>query len=145
MKKIILSFFVFLGIMSTCSAQEFVDKTMDYKKISPTAFSAQLKNSKSYNAPSYNLHSSDYSGSMEGMMMNAMMSGMMNAMTMGVVDNCYSADMMKKQQEEYARQQAKYMQEMDDEPEEKSTKEVNAVKRVNAKQYNYDDDSNQGW
>lgn len=122
--KIILSVFVFLSTVSVCYAdnvtvQGGVQKTINCQEIKSTDFAKQLKKVSTYKTPSYNLRSSDYSTSMEGMMMNSMMGGMMNAMTMGVVDNSYSADLVKKQQMEYAKQQAEYADKMDNEDSDK--------------------------
>ena len=114
--KTILIVFMFLGMTSACNADSVPsqlesDVKLNYKNITPTSFSTQLKKSTSYNVPSYNSprYNLNSSGLIQDPVLNATMNGLMNYMTLGADNNSYSNEMLKKQQEEeYIRQQVKY-------------------------------------
>ena len=118
--KIILATFIFLGFTSACFAdglplQGSANKKLDCSAITPTSFSAQLKQTRSYNAPSYNMpHYTNFIQS--NPLLNAGMNGMVSSMTMGQGTSSYTPEMQQRQQEEYTRDQIKYS-ETNDEPE----------------------------
>lgn len=127
--KIILVSFVFLGITSASYADAThlngsVEKTINVQGIKSTNFSNRLKMTPAYSSSNYgsrSYKSSSYTDGLDGMdgaLINATMGGMMNTLMMdqgGIPNNAYSNELMRKQQIEYAKQQAEQIKKLEEE------------------------------
>lgn len=133
MRKLLLTTLAISALTMPVTGTEYAkvsntDTRINCQEIKLTPFEAKLKKTNSYKAPNYNIQNYDGLGT-DAALINSVMGGMMNSMMMSNgtnnLNNIYAAEMMKKQQEEYTRQQLENAKRMELEENENARSPLN--------------------